>query len=106
MWSVTRPSTIVPRTDVSANTDEPVTEAVNGPGCATMNRRKVATPRRHMLRSIVSDTRGYLVRTVNKLPTPAECLISRPLLEGDAVTQPGSRILVRCISAHSQRQPQ
>ena len=52
---------MVPSTDVSANTDEPATEVANGTGCATMNRRKVATPRRHMLRSIVSGTCGYLV---------------------------------------------
>src|SRR6476660_9091607 len=65
--SVTRPSTTVPSTEVSANTDEPVTDAANGLGCATMKRRSVATPRRHMLRSIVSDTCGYLTRTAHKL---------------------------------------
>src|SRR4051812_11456916 len=47
---------MVPNTEVRANTDEPATEIVNGPGCATMNRRKVATPRRIMLRSMVSGT--------------------------------------------------
>src|SRR5215831_11961713 len=62
-WSVTRPSTTVPSTDVSANTTEPVTDVANGPGCATMNRRKVATPRRHRLRSVVSGTCGYLFGT-------------------------------------------
>ena len=79
-WSVTRPSTIVPSTDVSANTDEPATDVANGPGCATMNRRKVATPRCHVLRSIVSGTCGYLVRTTNKLLTHAERLVSPPPL--------------------------
>src|SRR5262245_62103904 len=59
-WSVTRPSTTVPNTDVSAKTTEPVTEVAKGAGCATMNRRKVATPRRHRLRSVVSGTCGYL----------------------------------------------
>ena len=58
----------MPSTDVSANTDEPATDVANGTGCATMNRRKVATPRRHRLRSVVSGTCGYLVRTAGRLP--------------------------------------
>ena len=57
---------MVPSTDVSANTDEPATDVANGTGCATMNRRKVATPRRHRLRSVVSGTCGFLVWTAGQ----------------------------------------
>src|SRR4051794_14547606 len=48
---------MVPSTEVIANTDDPATDAANGAGCATMNRHKVTTPRRHRLRSGVSGTR-------------------------------------------------
>ncbi len=79
---------MVPNTDVSANTDEPATEVANGTGCATMNRRKVATPRRHRLRSVVSGTRGYLVGTTRQATDRHEAFSDRSGQAGQEASEP------------------
>src|SRR3954454_11117435 len=68
-----------------ANTDEPATEAANGAGGATMNRRRVTTPRPHRLRSVVSGTRGYLVRNEGQAT-------DRPVRPGQSVANVDMRV--------------